>query len=302
MNPLKKILVPIDFSVLSVAAAARAATLARLEGGSVHLLHAVQFPPFSAPYDTSIPPGAWDGVRKAAERKLEEQQRVVEKMGITDVSIELSDSGDAARSIAAAVEAESADVVVMGTRGLGGLERAFIGSVAERTLRTVDCPVLVVKGDLTAASQPIERILLAVDGSTHSDRAAEHAGALATRLGASVDVICVWDIPRHLLPHTVSLDAELERKLEHDTRTLLREVGDRLHTQDVALTLHCRRGAASAAICEAAEDLGSQLIVMGTRGSSGLSHIVMGSVAERTIRSAPCSVMAAKAPEGEQAP
>ncbi len=50
-------------------------------------------------------------------------------------------------------------------------------------------------------------------------------------------------------------------------------------------------------IAEAAEELGSQLLVVGTRGNSGLSHVLLGSVAERTIRIAPCSVLAVKAEE-----
>ncbi len=50
----------------------------------------------------------------------------------------------------------------------------------------------------------------------------------------------------------------------------------------------------SAAIVEAAEQIGADLIVMGTRGLSGLKHILLGSVAERTVRVAPCPVMTVK--------
>ena len=52
-------------------------------------------------------------------------------------------------------------------------------------------------------------------------------------------------------------------------------------------------------IAETAEEIGCQLIVMGTRGNSGLSHVLLGSVAERTLRTAPCSVLVVKAEEGE---
>jgi nucleotide-binding universal stress UspA family protein len=60
---------------------------------------------------------------------------------------------------------------------------------------------------------------------------------------------------------------------------------------------HLRRGRPSLVIAEAAKELRSQLIVMGTRGSNGLEHALLGSVAERTLRRAPCSVLAVKAEE-----
>ena len=63
------------------------------------------------------------------------------------------------------------------------------------------------------------------------------------------------------------------------------------------VTLHSRRGHPSGVIAETAEEIGCQLIVMGTRGNSGLSHVLLGSVAERTLRMAPCSVLAVKAEE-----
>jgi universal stress protein E len=66
-------------------------------------------------------------------------------------------------------------------------------------------------------------------------------------------------------------------------------------TEGIAATPHLSEGPAAPAIVGLAERLGADLIVMGTRGHTGLRHVLLGSVAERTLRHAPCSVMTVKA-------
>ncbi len=183
----------------------------------------------------------------------------------------------------------------MGTHGHGGLKHAFLGSVTERTLRTIDCPVLAVKQDSAKAEEPITRILLAVDFSSHSDRAVEVTAGLAERLAATVDVLHAFELPPDYIPYTAPLSLEFEQKIETIARESLNRVGERFEKSQPAVTLHSRRGHPSVMISEAAEEFGCQLIVMGTRGNTGLSHVLLGSVAERTIRTAPCSVLAVKA-------
>jgi nucleotide-binding universal stress UspA family protein len=299
MDRIRNIVVPTDFSALSQAAAARAGTLARLDGASIHLVHAVRFPLLATPHEVSVPAAVWEGVRRAAQERLEEARKALEAKGVSTVTAEISDSGDAAQAIAAAVEAYGADLVVMGTHGHGGLKHAFLGSVAERTLRSVDGPVLAVKEDPARAGEPITRILLAVDFSVHSDRAVEVAAALGKRLAASVDVIHGFDLPRDYIPYASPFGVELEQKIQASANERLESVRERLRQSQLPVTLHSRRGQPSVVIAEVAAGIGCQLIVMGTRGNSGLSHVLLGSVAERTLRTAPCSVLVVKA---EQAP
>ena len=185
----------------------------------------------------------------------------------------------------------------MGTHGHGGIKHAFLGSVAERTLRRVDRPILAVKEDPARAAEPIQRMLLAVDFSTHSDRAAEVAGSLAQRFGASLEVLHAFDLPRDFTQYASSFGAELVRKIEANATEQLETLGGRLESRAVRTALHCRRGPPSLVIAETAREIGCQLIVMGTRGNSGLSHVLLGSITERTMRAAPCSVLAVKADE-----
>ena len=76
----------------------------------------------------------------------------------------------------------------------------------------------------------------------------------------------------------------------------LEELRQKVAADGVEAAAHMREGTAAEAISSAANDLGVDLIVMGTRGLTGLKHVLLGSVAERTIRVAPCPVLTVKDP------
>jgi nucleotide-binding universal stress UspA family protein len=204
-------------------------------------------------------------------------------------------------TIKAAAKARGADLVVMGTHGHGGLKHAFLGSVAERTLRTIDRPVLAVKEGLEKAEEPITRILLAVDFSAHSDRAVELAAGLAKRFGATVHAFHAFELPGEYIPYASPFGVELARKIQVSASERIESVCERLKENELPVTLNVRRGRPSQVIAEAAEETGCQLIVMGTRGNTGLAHVMLGSVAERTLRIAPCSVLVVHAEPAREA-
>jgi nucleotide-binding universal stress UspA family protein len=292
---IRSIVVPTDFSAFSAAAAARAATLARLDGASIHLVHAVRFPLVVAPYEVSVSAAVWEELRRAARVQIEEARKAVEARGVATVTAEVADPSDPVDAIAAAVASRGADLIVMGTHGHGGLQHAFLGSVAERTLRTASRPVLAVKEDAAKAAQEIRRIVVAVDFSAHSDRAVEAAAALAKRLAAPVDVVHAFDLPYDYVPYASDFGTELEQKMQAAAGERLDAVSEQLAKAGLDARVHTRRGHAPEVIGELAAQVGAQLIVMGTRGNSGLAHVLLGSVAERTVRTAPCSVLTVKA-------
>jgi nucleotide-binding universal stress UspA family protein len=297
---IQSIVVPTDFSPLAQAAAARAATLARLDGASIHLVHAVRFPLVAAPYEVPLSAAVWEELRRGATVQLEEERKAVEARGVATVTAEIADPSDPVEAIHAAAASRAADLIVMGTHGHGGLKHAFLGSVAERTLRTASRPVLAVKEDVAKAEQPIRRILLAVDFSVHSDRAVELAAGLAKRLAAAVDVVHAFDLPLDYVPYASDFGTELEQKIQTVAGERLESARERLAKAGVAANVHTRRGHASEVIADLAGKLGAQLVVMGTRGNSGLAHVLLGSVAERTLRMAPCSVLAVHAVEADR--
>jgi nucleotide-binding universal stress UspA family protein len=297
MDKIRSIVVPTDFSALADAAVARAATLARLDGAAVHVVHALASPLVVNPFEFSLPANLWNDLRQAAQERLEQTRKAIEAKGVSTVTAQVFDSQDAVGSIAEAVRTHGADLVVMGTHGRGGLKHAFLGSVAERALRTLDVPILAVKEDAETAAKPIAKILLAVDFSPHSDRAVEVTAGLAARLSAFVDVIHAFDFPPDYNPYLSSVGTELERKIEANVSEQLEAIREQLEKRQVRVNTHFHRGHPDAVIADVAKEIGCQLIVMGTRGRSGLSHVLLGSVTERTLRAAPCSVLCVKAAE-----
>ena len=298
MEAIRSIVVATDFSQLGEAAAARAAYLARREGAELHLVHAVAIPMVADPYGSSLPTNLgelWQLLRQAAQEQLEQTRKALESKGVSIVTAKVSSSPDPVGAIAEAVRAHEADLVVMGTHGRKGLQRAFLGSVAQRALTTIDRPILAVKEDPATAAQPIAKILVAADFSPHSDRAVEVAAGLAARLSASVDVVHAFDLPANYNPYLSAAGTEVERQIESNVLERLEAIRDRLVQRQIRAHTHFRRGHPDTVITDLASEIGCQLIVMGTRGLRGLEHVLLGSVAERTLRTAPCSVLCVKA-------
>ena len=143
----------------------------------------------------------------------------------------------------------------------------------------------------------IRRIIVPTDFSPASQRAIDYAVTLARPLNASLLLLHVVEQPfvggggwEWYIPDAPAL---LER-LEADSRTQLAEIGDGLTQQGLAVTTEVRRGLPTGGIVAAAADGGADLIVMSTHGRSGLPHLLLGSVAERVIRTAPCPVLAVR--------
>jgi nucleotide-binding universal stress UspA family protein len=144
MTRFKTILVPVDFSDHSKEALDTAIEIAHLFGSTIHLLHCYHIQAAGiAPYGIVMPSGYYDDIRDAAEKRLKDWYEMVSNEGIQSESI-LS-ANTPSLTISQAAEEIEADLIVMGTRGLSGLQHALLGSVAERVVRIAPCPVLTVK-------------------------------------------------------------------------------------------------------------------------------------------------------------
>jgi nucleotide-binding universal stress UspA family protein len=150
---------------------------------------------------------------------------------------------------------------------------------------------------------PIRRILVPTDFSEHSRQALERALELAERMGASIDLLHVWDPPGHLEPYTVDLLPEspgggLETQGLAQAGRLLNAWSEQYGSRSVPLHVHLARGPAAETILLFATN-GYDLLVMGTHGRTGLARLMMGSVAQKVARRAPCPVMTVHASEHE---
>jgi nucleotide-binding universal stress UspA family protein len=118
--------------------------LASLCKGRIHLLHAYQMPKCITPIDlAAIDPDFSTIVPNGTARKLEVASQKVSAAGI-EAEVHLTDLPPAQATTEIAEEI-SADLIVIGTRGLTGLKHALLGSVADRVVRAALCPVMTVK-------------------------------------------------------------------------------------------------------------------------------------------------------------
>lgn len=136
----------------------------------------------------------------------------------------------------------------------------------------------------------ITRIVVAVDFSPESRRAVDHAMAVARHVGAALTLVHVETVPPAI---GVGPQAELPflRGVLEDDRRQLAELRERLSGQGVEVSHVVATGYPDTAIADAARELHGELVVVGTRGRTGIKRILLGSVAERTIRHADCSVL-----------
>jgi nucleotide-binding universal stress UspA family protein len=142
----------------------------------------------------------------------------------------------------------------------------------------------------------IHKILVPVDFSEYSQHALDEAIGLAKKFGAELHLLHCYQVypVGGVAPYDVALPETLERTIQEAARGLLAEWAKKAAGQGVHVQRHLSVSAPSSGIADLAETLGVDLIVIGTRGLSGLKHVLLGSVAERTIRTAPCPVLTVK--------
>jgi universal stress protein A len=138
-----------------------------------------------------------------------------------------------------------------------------------------------------------QKILVATDFSPHAEQALQLASELAKTCDASVCLVHVYDFIPYVLPEGMPMydTATLARLREDLVRQLssAQERARKAGVKDVQISLV--QGQAQPEIVRLAEEGGYSLIVLGTHGRSGLAHLLLGSVAERVVRKAPCPVV-----------
>jgi nucleotide-binding universal stress UspA family protein len=147
-----------------------------------------------------------------------------------------------------------------------------------------------------------QKILVPVDFAPHSQEAVQQAVDIAQHYGASITLVYVYEPADYALPegyvlYTPEQIGLMTTEFEARLRAARRDV-EALGISRVETRL--LNGAAASEIVAFAEDEGIDLIVMGTHGRTGLKHMLMGSVAERVLRTAPCPVLTTKAPDKRQ--
>ena len=141
------------------------------------------------------------------------------------------------------------------------------------------------------------KILVPIDFSENAKRAMEEAIGLAKTFGAELYLLHCYQVhPIGVVapPYDVVMPESIERAIREGAQAMLSEWSRKAAGEGVKVHDRLSVGPPSMAIAECANALGADLIVMGTRGLTGLKHVLLGSVAERTIRIAPCPVLTVK--------
>ena len=290
MQGPKEILAPVDFSTHSRAAAIRACSLASSSvlGAGVHLIHALDLPAIAK--RDGIAPHLWDELRQSERRKMDQLRDDLSVRGVpVAATLEERNPVEMITEFAARPDVE---LIVMGTHGYRGFDRMFLGSVAERTIRTVAVPVMTVKENERDAGLRIRRILLATDFSPDSEKAVRLAIHWARILEADVEVFhAIHEAEVGFVSDGAPGATDHLGRLRQEALENLQSILSRMLDAGVPVSADLTYGPASLEISKRAVESRANLVVMGRHGQSRLEHALFGSVATRVLHQVKCSVL-----------
>jgi nucleotide-binding universal stress UspA family protein len=289
----QKILVAHDLSDSADEALRQGAERARSEGATLGVIYVGPELPGLAPFLQEVTTQALTDAA-TYKKQLDEmlRARTVRVLGAAAPFDALVETGSAAARIVDSAERWAADLLVVGSVGASGLKRLLIGSVAERVMRYAHCPVLVVR-----PAVPGGKVLAATDLSDPSLPAIRAGADEARRRGTRLHVIHVIDFsPASWAsaagsPFGIGIPVPAQAARAEHAETLGKVLDETLERLGVEGEAVVEFGGAAAEVLRTAESLPADLLVVGSRGRTGLARIAIGSVAEAIVRGAPCSVL-----------
>ncbi len=290
-----RILVATDFSDHAETALDTAIALGKRFGARVDLVHALDIPlPVFEPFAVSLPAGFVEGARDSARERLGEGMARIQAAGL-EGEAHLGDAPPS-RAIADCANEIGADLVIVGTHGRTGIPHLLVGSVAERTAAHSPCSILAVKKPLSGVPATL---VVGTDFSEGASRALDAACEFAEAGETALHVVHAIDlnVPA-ITPYEMVIPNDLVEKVR--TAALERAEGVVASVRERGFETaeaHVVPSPPSRGVSDEAERLEADLVVTGSRGLTGLKHALLGSVAERTLRHAPCSVLIVREPE-----
>lgn len=197
------------------------------------------------------------------------------------------------------IEGTGTDLVVSTTHGRGPLGRAWLGSVADQLMRRLHTPLILVRPSEHAPAPSfgsIGKILIALDGSPFAEQVLAEATALGRAFGSSFALLFVLEPPGPLADPAGLVvlpgSPEVERLLREKAGEYLSRTAERLRSEGLEVSTHLVEGPAVVpTILAQAEELGVDLIALASHGAGGVERLMIGSVADKTIRGSTRPVM-----------
>lgn len=285
-----KILAPVDFSEPSIEAMHTAAFLTQRFGATLGVLHVTRQNRRDS-HSVAEQVGLSFDTRR--EGRVNLTQLLERELPQTMQPTRIVADGVPFEEICRTAESWKAGLIVLSTRGHSGFKQVLIGSTAERVVRWAPCSVMVVRQHgKPVAGQRVEMkacrsILVAIDFSRTSIQALRQAVSLAKEFDASLTLLHVVEsIRTELLVDTSQVQRELRRAAQLHLRALL----NRTRRAWAKTYSELRSGSPVNVINDSVTRCGADLLVIGTSTKSTLKDRLLGSVAERLVRLAPCSV------------
>ncbi|WP_370893758.1 universal stress protein [Janibacter sp. GXQ6167] len=177
--------------------------------------------------------------------------------------------------------------IVVGISRKSAAARTFLGTVSAPIVQHAPCPVVLVPAEYGAGDG---RIVVGVDGSAHSQDAISFALARATRTGGEVTLVTTWWAEFEGGVVVTEPGSPEWDKVEARYRELAEQTAaaPRATYPGVPVRFDVCRGGAAATLTEVAE--GAELLVVGSRGRGGFKGLLLGSVSQKVLQSAPCPV------------
>jgi nucleotide-binding universal stress UspA family protein len=207
--------------------------------------------------------------------------------------------GSPAVEILEAADEQFPDLLVLGAGGRGAMARFLIGSVADRVARHAACPVLIAR----PLRNQLQRLVVGIDGSPGAERVVETLQRLPLPDACEIRLVAVLPSLEDLmltsrwlpLPLLGRQDAEaVLESLRHQAQEALDKQAAALEAAGQHAVIEVRRGEPAMTLIQTAEDEGADLIVTGAQGHDLVERFLMGSVSDKVLRYAPCSVLIGK--------
>jgi nucleotide-binding universal stress UspA family protein len=296
MEPFKSILIAADLSEHAQGAIEAGMRLAHVDQAAAEVISVLDLPWLETPSPLMPVTTTQKEYVKQAETDVREKLKksLAGHPGTVEAKLTIELAGSVPKEICETAEKNGHDLIVIGTHQRQGVKRFFLGSVAEMVTRHAPCSVLVVPANAALRTRRPTEVVAATDFSPPSLVALDRARSLAIRNEAAVVAVHVVRMPAIStagLSTTVSegdpFGEAADRGEEHLANLLEGRYG-----AEHGMKLRVAVGTDPArAIADLATDAEGDLLVVGTRGHTGIDRWLMGSVAERVVRHAPCPVL-----------
>ena len=296
---LKNLICTTDFSELSNRAVPYAVALTRELDSRLYLYHVVGLPATAIYGEILV-----DLVEQQNKAMKIAQEQLIDVIGKQQIDWQpLVSLGHISDEITHMAAEKNADLVIMATHGRSGLKRLVLGSVTERLIRTLPCPVLIIPGADPDAGVDVDqglkfkRILIGCDFSAVSIRAFQYGLSLAQEFQSEIHMVHVIAPP--VYRNFDRYDNGPTEDISPDLRNYLNEKMEKMVPADarnwcVPKTV-LLEGKPDEALIEYANANRIDMIVLGVRGQGLVEKVLVGSTTSRVIRRAVCPVLSVSA-------